>query len=254
MTHPEELLASYVDATASTEERAVVDAHVASCARCRGEILAATAARAALKRLPVLDAPAGLAPDLEVRVPARTPGGGGVPAWYRWAGGAAVAAVIVLLLAMVLPHLGGSTSDTKQTGALGGGSALTDASGVPLESQAQDYAGSALTQLLQAQAAATHTPEAATAPPSAEGGIQAGVDTQAADAQAKNAEACIKHAFKKVPGTLIRLISARYAGAPAYIGIYEQGPRGQPADTVVARVAAADTCTILTIGQARLTP
>ena len=250
MTHPEELLASYVDATASTEERAVVDAHVASCARCRGEIAAATAARAALKRLPVLDAPAGLAPDMGVPAPARIPGGG--PAWYRWAGGAAVAAVIVLLLAMILPHLGG-TSDTKQTGALGGGSALTVASGVPLESQAQDYAGSALTQLLQAQAAATPAPAAATAPSSAEG-IQSGVDTQAPNAQAKNAQACIQHAFKKVPGTLIRLISARYAGAPAYIGIYEQGPRGQPADTVVGRVAAADTCTILTIGQARLTP
>ena len=35
MTHPEELLAGYVDGTLTDPERAVVDAHLPTCERCR---------------------------------------------------------------------------------------------------------------------------------------------------------------------------------------------------------------------------
>jgi Putative zinc-finger len=248
MTHPEELLAPYVDGTASPQERAAVDAHASSCAHCRGEIAAATAARAALRRLPVVNAPAGLAPDTHVVTPAGRPGDG-VPGWYRWAGAAAVAAVIVLLVALVLPNIGRHPSTSE--GAFSGNDGKTTASGpVQIEIQAQDYQGTTLSDLLKAQVGAT-TPNAnvAATPASAETSPQTGTAKQATDARA-----CIKAAFRKVPGHLIRLISARFAGAPAYIGIYEQGPRGQPFDTIVGRVASADTCTLLTIATARLGP
>jgi len=60
MTHPEELLAGYVDGSASLDERASVDAHLPFCPRCTNEVRLARAGRAALVALPELDSP-GLA-------------------------------------------------------------------------------------------------------------------------------------------------------------------------------------------------
>ena len=250
MTHPEELLAPYVDGTASPQERAAVDAHASSCARCRGEIAAATAARAALRRLPVVDAP--LRASLPICTVASGPRGGRrSPGWYRWAGAAAVAAVIALLLALVVPHLGGRTSgDPRRPGRpRRSGPRHREAPGTfALEIQAQDYADASLKELITTQAAA--------APEATFGSVGTASDGATAlkgtTRQTTDAQACIKQAFKKVPGQLVRLISAHYAGAPAYIGIYDQGPGpNQTADTIVGRVAAVDTCTILTLVQAR---
>ena len=248
MTHPEELLGPYVDGTASPQERAAMDAHASSCARCRGEIAAATAARSALRRLPLVNAPAGLAPDAHVAAPAGRPSGG-VPGWYRWAGAAAVAAVIVLLVALVLPNIGKHPS-TGESALSGDGKAAAPGP-VPIEIQTTDYGGTTLSGLLKAQAGAPTSTNgnAVASPASAETAPQTGTLTQATDAKA-----CIRTAFRRVPGQLIRLISARFAGAPAYIGIYAQGPLGQPADTIVGRVASADRCTLLTIATARLGP
>jgi hypothetical protein len=250
MTHPEELLAPYVDGTASVEERAVVAAHVASCARCRAEIAASAAARSELKRLPLVDAPPGLAPD--ARGPAMGVPTGGAPVWYRWGGAAAVAAMIALLLALVLPRIGGSPSGGER--ALSGDGAKTGAqTPVKIELQpTQDYQGDALKGTLtgMVEGLRSQAPNVDMGPASAEGAPQTG-----APKQASAARACIKTAFKEVHGTLIRLISARFAGTPAYIGIYKEGPgTGQPVDALVARVAAADTCTILSLAGALLHP
>jgi anti-sigma factor RsiW len=58
--HPEELLAGYVDGSATPQEREAIEAHLVSCQKCREEAGLATAARTALASLPQLDAP-GLA-------------------------------------------------------------------------------------------------------------------------------------------------------------------------------------------------
>ncbi|HXF58014.1 MAG TPA: zf-HC2 domain-containing protein, partial [Actinomycetota bacterium] len=58
--HPEELLAGFVDGTASADERALVERHLAACERCRLEVELAARARAALAALPELEPP-GLA-------------------------------------------------------------------------------------------------------------------------------------------------------------------------------------------------
>jgi hypothetical protein len=58
--HPDELLAGYVDGSATPDERAVVDQHLALCPTCREEVQLAADARAALISLPELGAP-GLA-------------------------------------------------------------------------------------------------------------------------------------------------------------------------------------------------
>jgi anti-sigma factor RsiW len=58
--HPDELLAGYVDGSASSEERRLVDEHLATCAQCNEDLRLAAEARAALATLPQLGAP-GLA-------------------------------------------------------------------------------------------------------------------------------------------------------------------------------------------------
>ncbi len=58
--HPEELLAGYVDGSATSQEREAVEAHLVSCQKCREEAGLATAARTALASLPQMDPP-GLA-------------------------------------------------------------------------------------------------------------------------------------------------------------------------------------------------
>ena len=52
MTHPEEQLSGYVDGTLGTDERAEVDAHLATCATCREEIELSTRAVTMLRELP----------------------------------------------------------------------------------------------------------------------------------------------------------------------------------------------------------
>jgi anti-sigma factor RsiW len=246
MTHPEELLAPYVDGTASDQERATVDAHLTGCARCRAEVTQATAARTALKGLPVIEAPAGLAPDVS-SAPAAS--AAGAPTWYRWGGIAAAAAAIVLVLSLVLPRLGGggSSSTGKAAAPVLGGAPETTTAPVPMQIQQVDYGKDALTALVTAaDAAATASP----VPTGAFGSEQAKAGTPA---QARRAEACLRTAFEDVPGTLVRLIEAPFDGKAAYIGLYAEGPgAGQPADTVVARAASVRTCTPLSIAKADL--
>ena len=57
MTHPEELLAEYVDGSLQQDERTAVDAHIAACERCRDEVASARRARTALSALPEADLP-----------------------------------------------------------------------------------------------------------------------------------------------------------------------------------------------------
>ena len=51
MSHPEDLLAEYVDGTLTERERAFVDTHLDGCARCSSEIRQAEAAKTALSEL-----------------------------------------------------------------------------------------------------------------------------------------------------------------------------------------------------------
>jgi hypothetical protein len=57
MNHPEELLASFVDGSATPQERAEVQAHITLCPICREEIELARVALAALMALPEVEPP-----------------------------------------------------------------------------------------------------------------------------------------------------------------------------------------------------
>jgi len=60
MSHPDELLAAYLDGAASTTEREAVESHLARCSACRQDLDFARSGREALRSLPELDSP-GLA-------------------------------------------------------------------------------------------------------------------------------------------------------------------------------------------------
>src|SRR4051794_41951721 len=60
MSHPDPLLADYVDGTLDPSTRAEVDAHLRTCARCRGGGSLATAGANAAQRLGEPATPAGL--------------------------------------------------------------------------------------------------------------------------------------------------------------------------------------------------
>jgi len=125
MSHPDALLAEYVDGALAEGERAAVERHLASCERCRDEVALARAARAALASVPETPAPSdlGAAAIAEARRRAGShPAAGappGRPAWYRWAGAAAGIAAALLVVALILPHVGNAPATTAAGGGWG---------------------------------------------------------------------------------------------------------------------------------------
>jgi hypothetical protein len=80
--HPEELLATFVEGTASPHERATVEGHLSRCAVCRAEVELARAGLAAALSLPELEAPA-VAVDRLGQHDARAAAGQRVPPAHR---------------------------------------------------------------------------------------------------------------------------------------------------------------------------
>ncbi len=114
MNHPYEQLADLVDGTLGEDDRAGVQAHLDTCASCRGDLAHATAGREAARSLPQLTPPADLHRNVVVAAGGR---GHGAPAWYRWAGVAAAAAVVVAI-AIALPNVGGNGKRAAEDSAL----------------------------------------------------------------------------------------------------------------------------------------
>jgi predicted anti-sigma-YlaC factor YlaD len=254
MTHPEEQLSGYVDGTLETDERAEVDAHLATCPTCREEIELSTRAVTMLRELPEVPVPFGTTrPVMAEAGKERT--SRGRRSWGRrnqWAAGLAAAAVLVAVVAVALPRVG---EMAPVESAAGGGAQATPkaASGmeeatsgaVPLEVQPNaDYDATKLERLADssAQRAASQTTLAA---PSA---------ADASAAQAEGATACLA-----MPGgltgrdRLVRLIQATFQGEPSYIGVYHEQPGAdQPADRIVIWVVARQDCSTLSYSFKRL--
>ncbi|HEX5937929.1 MAG TPA: zf-HC2 domain-containing protein [Actinomycetota bacterium] len=248
MSHPYEHLADLVDGTLDEDALAGVRAHLDVCGTCRRDVARATAGRAAARSLPREQAPA----DLEERI-LREAGGRdrAVPGWYRWAG-AAAAAALVIGLAFALPDVGddrgggrraedAATAPTQEGVAAGGGSAED----VDVSVQDRDYDEQALRELASG---------------ASDGGGDGALDAPAATAaelaraSADRAIGCVDQAFEGAPtGRLVRLIDARFRGRDAYIALYLEGPGAdQPPDTAAVWVAAENDCTPLTFASARI--
>jgi anti-sigma factor RsiW len=115
MTHPEELLADYVDGTLEDEQRAVVDAHLPGCATCREELELARGALAALANLEDEPVPFGVTGPVLAEAGRRFERRR-VVVYERlqWAAGLAAAAALVLVVAL---NIGGG-SDRDGTASL----------------------------------------------------------------------------------------------------------------------------------------
>ena len=249
MTHPEELLAGYVDGSLSGADRTLVDAHLQTCGRCRAQIALADTGRGALRSLPdpetpdlvgsVVAAVGDLAPHARAAA---------APRWYRY-GAIAAAAVIAVVIAVSLPDVGGGSSQDQRTGGsaeaaptLGTADTLAQ---LTLELQQTDYA-TADVQALAAEVARVPASEVA-------GAGSATAVPVGTVAQTARAQACVAKAFPEFPGTPIRLISARFEGTPAYLAVVLEGPApDQPADTSSVWVADRATCQPLSFTTTRI--
>jgi hypothetical protein len=252
MKHPEEHLSGYVDGTLATDERAEVDAHLASCATCREEIELSTRAVTMLRELPEVPVPFGTTRPVMAEAgkvpPARRSWGGRT----QWAAGLAAAAVLVVVVAVALPRVG-REARTESAGAGGVPATPTRAPGmeaatsgaVPLELQPNaDYDATKLEGLADSSALR----------PGAETTLAAPSAKDASAAQAEDAAACLAR-----PGgltgqdRLVRLIQATFQGRPAYVGVYLEEPgAGQPADRIVIWVVDRRDCSILSFSSKRL--
>ncbi len=126
MTHPEDLLADYVDGTLPDRERAAVDAHLGTCPVCREEVELARAAVAALATLEEQDVPLGVRGPILAEAGRRFEDRRATR-WQRaaWAVGGAAAAALVLVVALNV-NLGSSDDGERATA---GTTAAEDAAG-----------------------------------------------------------------------------------------------------------------------------
>lgn len=272
MTHPEELLAGYVDGSLGPDERAEVDAHLATCGRCREEVALAASARSSLGELPrSVTVPGELgAPALEEATDARRPaadadGPGDAspgrpaaaldhPRWYRWAGAAAAAAAVVLAIAVIGPALtgignGGEQRAAGEAGAAGGGEEPPVLERLAADLTAEDLA--ALVEPVRGTLAGAPEADAGGEPvDGAIGGSASAVETNVIEAPAARLAAaeCLRNALTEGIGGAapLRLVSLRFEGVPAYAGVYPwTGAGGDGGGRLQVVVASRADCTIL---------
>lgn len=239
--HPHELLADLLDGTLDADARARVEAHLATCATCRDDLGAAGVGRDAARALPVADAPAGL--HDRIAETARRDRGDSrtrAPGWYPWAGVAA-AAVLVGVVILSLPEIGAGPDAAGGSGATRAEAAPDAAGGTApaLEASDRNFRRADLTELASREASFGAAAPSVASAPTGDGEAAAG---------------CVARAFEGHPsGRLVRLIRARFEGRPAYLAVYLEGPgAGEEPDTVVVWVASADDCSVLSFAQARL--
>ncbi len=254
MTHPEELLAGYVDGTLSAKDRVAVEAHLAGCSRCSREVELARGARTALRSLTEVPAPQGVATKALEEATGARPAVGGTPRWYRFGGIAAAVAAGLLVFTLVLPHIGNGAggaseaSQGKDQGAAAGtreGAALAAASAIEIRHMNFDDASlTALTSSYRSPNPAASGAGTAAAPVAPAFGTQA---------QTGKALDCILKSAPDQGGELQTLIRARFKGTPAYLAVFFEGPgASQPADTVTVWVFATKGCGILSFSSGQL--
>ena len=109
MTHPGNLLSAYLDDELEAATRAAVGEHLEACRRCHEELASVSAARLALRGLPVLEPPAILVPGHRPRT---------IPRFARpvWAWAAAVMAALALAAGLVVGP--GAAADAVDLGTL----------------------------------------------------------------------------------------------------------------------------------------
>jgi len=254
--HPEELLAPYVDGALDASARAGVDAHLASCERCREEVELATRARTALRALPEPAVPASIGRVVARRVDRLEAAAG--PRWASRLGLAAAAAIVVLGAVVIVPRLGSDgdrgavtamASDAAQEeadapafageGAIG---ALPDAVRPPsLERLDRDYDAQSVADLAR-EVARNPVPGAGAADPAASSEASFERDAE----EFRDAIRCTERWAEDLEGGVaLRVIEATYEGAPAYLGVYRRD--AEDGSDVLVWVLGRAGCDLITL-------
>jgi len=234
MTHPEELLAEYVNGSLSASDIASVEEHLAACTACSADVSRARAARSALGFLPEVPAPDGVA-SRALDAAARPEGR---PGWYRWLGAGAAAAVVALVL-LSLPHLGSAPATPEKAGA-----ALVAV-------QPTNYDQAALDELTNAtarQASSTSAIASAGIAPTAATNERVGTS-----GELQTALTCVGRAVPARAGAPFKLILARFDGNASFLAFYFSGPgKGQPPTSLVVWIVDGRTCTASGLSSTRI--
>ena len=260
MSHPDDLLADYVDGTLAERERAAVDAHLTGCARCSAEVRQAEAAKAALSELEDVPVPFGVTGPVLAEAGRRFERRPGV-VWgrFQWAAGLAAAAALVLVVAL---NLGGEDAQNaaapERAAAAAGGTGAAGTEAAPPE--VIRFAGLERQPDVSYDEAGIHAVanDAAGAVLAAEdaGDSQAAFASTVPDSKDRTSLArdCIDQSGVRGPNdVLIRLIEAEFEGTPAFIGVFAEGPgAGQAPDHIVVFVVAKDDCRILSTASQRI--
>jgi hypothetical protein len=239
--HPEELLASFVDGSASGEERRAVEAHLAGCATCRADVRLATRGLEAMRSLPPVEVP-GLATDIEwlprgrpEAVPRPRPAPSRLRrraslAWQRVAWGAGIAAAASVAAVFLVSSLTGGSSRTAATGPKAAGPGREAFAGVET---ATDYDQASLNALAvrvareQGARADLGSPGGLPlASPAPAVGEAAGPSSQAVDQATRDrALRCLQRGAG-LPDTVeaAYLEIASFDGRPAFIGAFGTEP------------------------------
>ena len=272
--HPEELLAGYVDGSASPQERGAVEAHLASCRQCREEAGLARIAHARLVSLPELDAPGlaerGLAglrgPGLKPvpggaegeRPEAHEDEGGRGPVRRRpvWVPALAAAAIVAIAGAIALPiRLRGGGAPTRPSTQAAGTPAPSPLP--PLVDVGARYTPAAVSALAKRLAPAARSAEAAPASPGASAPVF-GSQTSAApgkgtlsaadQATSRTALDCLIGGGGLEANALpLYLERATFKGVPAYIGAFARP--GSRLNLVVVAVSEGTCQPLYTLTQ-----
>jgi predicted anti-sigma-YlaC factor YlaD len=257
--HPEQLLAGYVDGSLTDRDRRAVESHLSTCARCRQESALAMRGLGALRELADEPVPVGVMNPVNEEI-ARRMSRPPRPLSQRvlWAAGGAVAAAFIGVLAVwVLPNVGGGAADmaggvaapeaaasgTRGPSTTGGEGVAGALAPIGMEHTSTNYDDTALRSLASA-----------TARDAAAGTLGASDTPGSEPAETATATECLaKGASVEPQDVLVRLISARYRGEPALIGVYLSGPApGRTADEVVVWVVRPQTCEFASITSKRI--
>jgi len=238
MTHPDDLLAAYEDGGALPDgERAALERHLATCARCREEVALAQGARRALAGVPDVEAPATIGQTAIARAGGRSR----APTWYRWVGVAAGVAAAIVALALLLPNVGSNGAAERAEPAAAAAEATatgpptTVSAATGIEHQGTNYDAMSVAELARSYGGRAYAVS-----------LSAGGQDQTPapqDSAFSSASTCLGQAAAGGQGVLIRLVDARFQGTPAFLGVYLTSPgAGQPANAVRVLVVRKDDC------------
>jgi hypothetical protein len=245
MTHPEELLAGYVDGTLSLSERGVVDAHLSGCAQCREELSLASAIVPTLASLPEVPVPLGVTGPVLEKVRGHSASRPGSRfGTVQWGLGLAAAAALVLVIALNLPNFGGNSERQAAAPAQGGAAPAPAASpitqdSVGLEQRNVNYDTDSVQALAKTAADAAKETFSAS---------DSGATEAALTAASDEAIGCLQRSGAEFSDSsrLVELIDARYRDTPAYLGVFVQSPSAdKPADHAVVWIVAKQDCSFL---------